>query len=142
MFRERNQSDRSKCERSVLTDAEKFSDNLFLVTETNLDAIHGYLVNLNPDLLILDSIQTTYIPTKDSSAGTVTQVRECSSMLREYAKSTGTSVFLIGTCDEGWEYCGTEDIGTNCGYGALFGGRSLPELSVVALGEESLWGDF
>ncbi len=79
-----------------LTDAEKFSDNLFLVTETNLDAIHGYLVNLNPDLLILDSIQTTYIPTKDSSAGTVTQVRECSSMLREYAKSTGTSVFLIG----------------------------------------------
>ena len=79
-----------------LADAEKFSDNLFLVTETNLDAIHGYLVNLNPDLLILDSIQTTYIPTKDSSAGTVTQVRECSSMLREYAKSTGTSVFLIG----------------------------------------------
>ena len=79
-----------------LTDAEKFSDNFFLVTETNLDAIHGYLVNLNPDLLILDSIQTTYIPTKDSSAGTVTQVRECSSMLREYAKSTGTSVFLIG----------------------------------------------
>lgn len=79
-----------------LTEDEKFSENLFLVTETNLDAIHGHLVNLSPDLLILDSIQTTYMPSKDSSAGTVTQVRECSSMLREYAKSTGTSVFLIG----------------------------------------------
>lgn len=79
-----------------LMEEKEFSDQLLLVTETNLDSIHGHLVNLSPDLLILDSIQTTYLPSKDSSAGSVSQVRECASLLREYAKSTGTSVFLIG----------------------------------------------
>ncbi len=70
--------------------------NLLLVTETNLDLILDHAEELEPNLLIIDSIQTSYLPRMDSSAGSVSQVRECASHLREYAKRTGTSVFLIG----------------------------------------------
>jgi DNA repair protein RadA/Sms len=70
--------------------------DLLLVTETNLDAILNHAGELKPTLLIIDSIQTSYLPQLESSAGSVTQVRECASQLREYAKRTGTSVFLIG----------------------------------------------
>jgi DNA repair protein RadA/Sms len=70
--------------------------NLLLVTETNLDLILDHAEELEPTLLIIDSIQTSYLPQMNSSAGSVSQVRECASQLREYAKRTGTSVFLIG----------------------------------------------
>jgi DNA repair protein RadA/Sms len=71
-------------------------DKLLLVTETNLDAILDHTENAKPELLILDSIQTSYLPELESSAGSVSQVRESASRLREYAKRTGISVFLIG----------------------------------------------
>lgn len=71
-------------------------DNLLLVTETNLEIILSHVHASKPDLLIVDSIQTTYLSSLDSSAGSVSQVRECSSQLRELAKSTGVSVFMIG----------------------------------------------
>ncbi len=69
---------------------------LFLVTETNLDVIMDHIREIKPTLLIVDSIQTTFIPELSSSAGSVTQVRECSSQLRELAKTSGISVFVIG----------------------------------------------
>ncbi len=71
-------------------------DNLLLVTETNLDVILEHVQDVNPGLVVIDSIQTVYIPELQSSAGTVTQVRECSSRLRELAKSSGLAVFVIG----------------------------------------------
>jgi DNA repair protein RadA/Sms len=70
--------------------------NLLLVTETNLEVIFSHVRDSKPDLLIVDSIQTTYLSELDSSAGSVSQVRECSSQLRELAKSSGVSVFMIG----------------------------------------------
>ena len=71
-------------------------ENLLLVTETNLEAILDHSDAIKPGLLILDSIQTSYISQLDTSAGSISQVRESASILREYAKRTGTSVFLIG----------------------------------------------
>jgi DNA repair protein RadA/Sms len=71
-------------------------DDLFLVTETNLDVILQHMTELHPQILILDSVQTTYLPELDASAGSVTQVRETASRLRELAKSSGIAVFLIG----------------------------------------------
>lgn len=71
-------------------------DELLLVTETNLSAILEHVTRVKPRLLIVDSIQTTYLPELESSAGSVTQVRESASRLRELAKSSGLSVFLIG----------------------------------------------
>jgi DNA repair protein RadA/Sms len=76
--------------------AGNFSENLFLVTETNLQVILEHVRETHPDLLIVDSIQTVYLPELESSAGSVSQVRECSSQLRELAKSQGVSVFIIG----------------------------------------------
>ena len=71
-------------------------EELFLVTETNLGVIMEHVQEVKPTLLIVDSIQTTYIPELSSSAGSVTQVRECASQLRELAKTSGISVFVIG----------------------------------------------
>ena len=70
--------------------------NLLLVTETNLEIILNHVNEVKPDLLIVDSIQTVYLSNMDSSAGSVSQVRECSSQLRELAKTSGISVFVIG----------------------------------------------
>jgi DNA repair protein RadA/Sms len=70
--------------------------NLLLVTETNLEIIFNHVHEVKPDLLIIDSIQTVYLSNMDSSAGSVSQVRECSSQLRELAKTSGISVFVIG----------------------------------------------
>jgi DNA repair protein RadA/Sms len=78
--------------RSVL----EIPDNLFLVTETNLNTILEHIAEIKPQLLVLDSVQTTYLPDLDTSAGSVTQVRETASRLRELAKSSGLAVFLIG----------------------------------------------
>jgi len=76
--------------------SQKLPDNLYLVTETNLDIIFQHVEAVKPDLLIIDSIQTVYMPVINSSAGSVTQVRESSSRLRELAKSSGIAVFVIG----------------------------------------------
>ncbi|MGC8855235.1 MAG: DNA repair protein RadA [Anaerolineae bacterium] len=70
--------------------------SLLLVTETNLEVILNHINEIKPDLLIVDSIQTVYLSELDSSAGSVSQVRECASQLRELAKSSGITVFLIG----------------------------------------------
>ncbi len=74
----------------------QFPENLYLVTETNLTTILEHNREVQPGVLIIDSIQTVYLPELDSSAGSVSQVRECSSQLRELAKSSGVAVFVIG----------------------------------------------
>lgn len=76
--------------------APAMPDQLYLVTETNLNVILEHIAGLHPALVVLDSVQTTYMPELESSAGSVSQVRECASRLRELAKSTGLVVFLIG----------------------------------------------
>jgi DNA repair protein RadA/Sms len=86
-----NQQSNTKKELAVSLPA-----NLLLVTETNLEIILNHISEVKPDLLIVDSIQTVYLSNMDSSAGSVSQVRECSSQLRELAKTSGISVFVIG----------------------------------------------
>ncbi|HWR66680.1 MAG TPA: DNA repair protein RadA [Bellilinea sp.] len=71
-------------------------ENLMLVTETNLDTILEHVAALKPGLLIVDSIQTVYLPELSSTAGSVSQVRESAARLRELAKATGMAVFVIG----------------------------------------------
>jgi DNA repair protein RadA/Sms len=80
----------------LMEKGDKFPQDLYLVTETNLPTILEHNREVQPGLLIIDSIQTVYLPELDSSAGSVSQVRECSSQLRELAKSSGVSVFVIG----------------------------------------------
>jgi len=72
------------------------ADDLYLLTETNLGNIFKHVYELNPVLLIVDSIQTTYTEELDSSPGLVSQVRECASRLQGLAKSNGVTTFMIG----------------------------------------------
>ncbi len=73
-----------------------FPADLLLVTETNLNTILEHIGDIKPGILIIDSIQTVYMPELESSAGSVTQVRETASRLRELAKSSGIAIFIIG----------------------------------------------
>jgi len=72
------------------------NENCFILTETETDSIFQQIKSLNPDILIIDSIQTLTSHQVDSSPGSVTQVRQCTAELMKYAKESGTPVFIIG----------------------------------------------
>ncbi len=72
------------------------SDELFLLTETRLGDIFEQVNQLDPTILVIDSIQTVYTDESESSPGSVSQVRECASRLQMLAKTNGICVFLIG----------------------------------------------
>ena len=79
-----------------LAGEEKLPNNLLLVTETNLGVIFEHIAQVKPSLVIVDSIQTVTLPEMESAAGSISQVRESAAKLRELAKLTGITVFLIG----------------------------------------------
>jgi len=72
------------------------AENLFLLCETNLQAIIAETDSLRPDLVIVDSIQTVFSEKIESAPGSVSQVREVASQLMMFAKATATPVFLTG----------------------------------------------
>ena len=71
-------------------------DTLLILTETSLEAIFEHIKEVQPELVVIDSIQTIATETADSSAGSIVQVRECASALLRFAKSSGVPVILIG----------------------------------------------
>ncbi|NCC47026.1 MAG: DNA repair protein RadA, partial [Bacteroidia bacterium] len=71
-------------------------DNCFILSETLLENILNRAKETQPQLIIIDSIQTIYSQTLESSPGSVSQVRESAAMLLKYAKETNTPVILIG----------------------------------------------
>jgi DNA repair protein RadA/Sms len=70
--------------------------SLLVFAETNLRAILDDLETRKPDLLIVDSIQTMWLPDVESYAGSVSQIRDCTQLLMEFAKRTGCATFLVG----------------------------------------------
>lgn len=68
----------------------------FILCETNLEQIFVQARNVQPELLIIDSIQTMFTETIESSPGSISQVRECSAAILKYAKESGVPVLLIG----------------------------------------------
>lgn len=72
------------------------NENCFILTETNLQNIFNQAEEIEPNLLIIDSIQTLYSNQIESAPGSISQVRECTSQLLRYAKQTEIPVFLIG----------------------------------------------
>ncbi len=77
-----------------LTDLQ--NPECFLFTETSVDKILHEVKKLQPQFMILDSIQTLHSSLIESSPGTVSQIRECSSEIIKFAKETNTPVFLVG----------------------------------------------
>ncbi len=72
------------------------NEECMVYPETLLENIVAQIEALKPDLVVIDSIQTIYTDLIDSSAGSVSQIRECAATLLKYAKGTGTSIFIIG----------------------------------------------
>ncbi len=72
------------------------SDNLFIVCETSLENIFKHIDDVEPEIVVVDSIQTIATETLDSSAGSVGQVRECAASLLRFAKESNVPVLLIG----------------------------------------------
>jgi DNA repair protein RadA/Sms len=72
------------------------NEQCFILTETNLQNIFLQAEEIQPQLLVIDSIQTLHSPQIESSPGSISQVRECTAQLLRYAKQTGIPVFLIG----------------------------------------------
>jgi len=72
------------------------NDQLFVLTEVVMENILTQLTNTPPDVIIIDSIQTLYTGMIDSSAGSISQIRECTGQLLKLAKTTGIPIFLIG----------------------------------------------
>ena len=72
------------------------NEECIIYTETLLENIVKQIEELKPDFVVIDSIQTIYTDLIDSSAGSVSQIRECAATLLKYAKSSGTSIFIIG----------------------------------------------
>lgn len=67
-----------------------------IVCETLLETIFTHIKNVAPEIVVIDSIQTMCSETVDSSAGSMSQVRECAAMLLKYAKEHNVPVILIG----------------------------------------------
>lgn len=74
----------------------KTSANAYIICETSLEQIFTHVKNTSPDLLIIDSIQTVYTETIDSTAGSLSQIRECSAQLLRFSKESHIPVILIG----------------------------------------------
>jgi len=71
-------------------------DGFYLLSETSLESLLRQLDDFQPQLLIVDSIQTLVTERVDGSAGTISQIRECATDLMKFAKETQTPVILIG----------------------------------------------
>lgn len=73
------------------------SDELLILCETSLEKIFDHIGEVQPDLVVIDSIQTIQTETVDSSPGSLSQIRECAASLLKYAKTAGSvSILLIG----------------------------------------------
>lgn len=72
------------------------SENCYLLTETNTQKIFQQVNQMQPKLMIVDSIQTLHSQYVESAAGSVSQIRECAAELIRFGKETGTPIFLIG----------------------------------------------
>jgi len=71
-------------------------DNLYLLSETDLEIILEQLDNINPQLVVIDSIQSVYLPELPSAAGSTAQVRDCTVKVMHWAKTNNKPVFIVG----------------------------------------------
>jgi DNA repair protein RadA/Sms len=72
------------------------SENCFILAETSTQNIFNHIREIQPHILVIDSIQTLSTPRIESAAGSVSQVRECTAELLKFAKESNTPVFLVG----------------------------------------------
>lgn len=74
----------------------KFMDSLLILCETNLEIIQEVIKKINPEVVVIDSIQTMYHESVNSAPGSVSQVRESTGTFMQIAKGLGITIFLVG----------------------------------------------
>lgn len=90
------ESEEQTAMRAVRLGGASANENLLIMTATDLDAILAQANAVQPQILIIDSIQTMYNPELPTAAGSVGQVRECTAKLLQFAKTTNIAVMVIG----------------------------------------------
>jgi len=85
-----------RAERLAAPGTDKLDNDLLILTETSLEEIFAHIREVQPELVVIDSIQTIATEEVESSAGSISQVRECAAALLRFAKSSGVPVILIG----------------------------------------------
>ena len=86
-------------ERQIKLRADRLNvanDGLYVLSETDIDSILSSTSEINPEVLIIDSIQTVSDSSSDSAPGSITQVRECTMRIMRAAKEQGITVFIVG----------------------------------------------
>ncbi|MCB0393030.1 MAG: DNA repair protein RadA [Bdellovibrionales bacterium] len=82
------------------------SENVLVGSENDIEQILSIAEKEKPDVMIVDSIQTVFLPDITSAPGSVTQVRECAARLMSFAKTKGTAIFLVGHVTKEGELAG------------------------------------
>lgn len=72
------------------------TDNFYVLPETDMDIVQAVIQDRTPDFVVIDSIQTMYRNELESAPGTVSQLRECTALLINIAKSSGIPIFIVG----------------------------------------------
>lgn len=75
---------------------DAIEERLLVMSETNLELIHRHVLDIRPELLVIDSIQTIFKPDVQSAPGSVSQVRECAVELLRIAKMNSIAIFVVG----------------------------------------------
>ena len=76
--------------------SSNISDSVYVLCENSLEKIYNHILDIHPQLVVIDSIQTIATEQVDSSPGSISQVRECAASLLHFAKGSGVPVLLIG----------------------------------------------
>ena len=82
------------------------SDNVSIMTETDVQSVCEYVMSEKPDLVMIDSIQTMQLSELSSSPGSIVQVRECTNMLLRTGKSLDIPIFIVGHVNKGGDIAG------------------------------------
>ena len=111
------------------------NDNFLILTENSLEQIFDHIKAEQPELIVIDSIQTIMTEDVESSAGSIAQVRECASALLRFAKSSGVPFILIGMPDKTAKYrlCISLCLNISVNFAAVatfFASRRIPLVSL------------
>ncbi len=79
----------------------EITQNMLLVSETNLEKIINIIAEIKPEVMVIDSIQAMLNPMIESTTGSVSQIKDCASQLSQYAKKTNTTLLIIGHVTKG-----------------------------------------
>lgn len=110
---------------------EKISDNLYIFSETNIESVISACEKMEPEFVIIDSIQTMYTEESESAPGSVSQIRTCSNLLMKFAKEKGIPLFIVAHVNKSGDLAGPKTIEHMVDTVLFFGGERDGELRIL-----------